>query len=271
MTNAGSLDSLKILFVGDVVGRPGRRAVRTIVPELLEKHGIDLCVANAENAAGGYGITRDTAQQLFDAGVDVLTGGNHLWDKKEIMEILEEDQRILRPANYPPGTPGEGSCTYRSRSGEELGVIHLVGRVFMREVDCPFRIARPLAEELRRRTPMVLVDFHAEATSEKRAMGWYLAGKVSSVLGTHTHVQTADEEILPGGTAYVTDVGMTGPFDSVIGMQKEEALGRFLTQLPAKLNPAKRDVRLSAVVLELDRETGGAVSIERIQLPLPAE
>ena len=257
---------MNVLFVGDVFGRPGRRAVRALVPRLREERRVDFCIANAENVAGGYGLTRETADQLFDAGVDALTGGNHMWDKRDIREILAEDTRVLRPANYPPDAPGLGSAVFPSAAGISVGLLHLVGRVFMKEVDCPFRLARELLGDLKRQTQVVIVDFHAEATSEKRAMGWYLDGRVSAVVGTHTHVQTADEEILPGGTAYITDVGMTGPFDSVIGVEKEPAVKRFLTQLPARLNPAKGNIRLNAALITIDDQTGTAVSIERIQL-----
>lgn len=253
---------MRILFVGDVHGRPGRRAVTRRVPALRRELGVDFVVANAENSAGGVGLTPQTASELFEAGVDVLTGGNHTWAKREAYALLESDPRLVRPANYPPGVPGQGSTVVR-RGGLSLAVLNLQGRVFMDPLDDPFRVARAEADRLRQRTPFVLVDFHAEATSEKVAMGYYLDGRVTAVVGTHTHVQTADERVLPGGTAYITDVGMTGPRDGVIGVDRQAILQRFLTQLPVRFEVASGPVQLSAVLVEADAE-GRATSIRRI-------
>ena len=258
-------DSVNVLFVSDVVGRPGRRAVRTLVPELRERYDIHLCVANGENAAAGFGLTLEIAEDLFDHGVDVLTSGNHLWDRKEIVPVLDRQTSILRPANYPDGAPGCRVAVPNLPDGTSVGVFCLQGRVFLHDSDCPFRTAEALIEDLRGRTRIILVDFHAEATSEKIAMGWFLDGRVSAVIGTHTHVQTADERILPGGTAYLTDAGMTAPFDSVIGIEKEAAIGRFLTQVPHRFEVARNDIRLQGAVVEIDRKTGRALDIRRIE------
>jgi len=256
---------LKILFIGDIVGRAGRRAVREILPGLIREEGIDFVVANGENAAGGIGITPEKAEELLALGIDVLTSGNHIWKKKEIFPYLESHPRLLRPANYPPGVPGRGSGIFLSRRGMKVGVLNLEGRVFMRPVESPFRVSERQIEYLKGETPIVVVDFHAEATSEKMAMGWFLDGEVTAVIGTHTHVQTADERVLPGGTAYITDAGMTGPLDSVIGMRKEIAIEGFLTLLPNKFQVAKGDVELQGVLLEVDEVTGLARSIRRIR------
>ncbi len=250
---------MRILMVGDVVGRPGRRAVRALVPALRQELGLDLVIANGENAAGGYGITPATAQELLEAGVDVLTSGNHIWDQKEIVPYLDQEVPLLRPLNFPPGTPGRGAL----RLGGVL-VVNLMGRVFMQPLEHPFLTIDRFLNGLRDRPPVVLVDFHAEATSEKQAMGWYLAGRVSAVLGTHTHVPTADARVLPGGTAFVTDVGMVGPRDSVIGDTKESVLERFLTLLPNRLEVAAGPVRFSSVLVEVDSATGRASAIQRI-------
>jgi len=256
---------VKILFIGDIIGSPGRSAVSLHLPGLKKKEKIDFVLANGENAAGGLGLTPKVAEQLFSYGIDALTSGNHIWDKKDILETLAKDNRILRPANYPPGVIGFGS-TVISTQGKKLGVINLSGRVFMRELDCPFRAALREIEDLKKRVEVVVVDMHAEATSEKIAMGWYLDGKVSAVIGTHTHVQTADERILPEGTAYITDVGMVGSLDSVIGVKKDVILERFLTQLPVHLDIAKKNVVLHAVLVEIDEDTAKAVSIKRIKI-----
>lgn len=253
---------MRILFVGDVHGKPGRRAVARRVPALRRELGVDFVVANAENSAGGVGLTAKTAAELFEAGVDVLTGGNHTWAKREVYELLDSDPRLVRPANYPPGVPGHGSTVLR-RGGLALAVLNLQGRVFMDPLDDPFRVAQAEVERLRQQTPFVLVDFHAEATSEKMAMGYYLDGRVTAVVGTHTHVQTADERVLPGGTAYITDVGMTGPRDGVIGVDREAILQRFLTQLPARFEVAAGPVQFNAVLVEADGD-GRATAIRRI-------
>ncbi|MCK4501984.1 MAG: TIGR00282 family metallophosphoesterase, partial [Desulfuromonadales bacterium] len=256
---------MKLLFIGDIVGRAGRKALVDHLDRLIDRHFVDLVVANGENGAAGYGLTSSVLQELFNAGVDVVTTGNHIWDKKEIMPILDRESRLLRPANYPPGLPGRGSGIYETAAGIKVGIMNLEGRVFMKNLDCPFRAADELLEEMKQVTPIVMVDFHAEATSEKEAMGYYLDGRVSAVIGTHTHVQTADEQILAGGTGYLTDVGMTGSRDAIIGNQKKNALDRFLLQLPVRLEVAKKDPLLCGVLLTIDEKTGCCEAIERIQ------
>lgn len=251
--------------MGDVVGRPGRRALATRLAGLRRSHAADVVIANGENAAGGMGLTSEAAAELFAAGVDVLTGGNHVWHRREAYDLLDSEPRIVRPANFPPGVPGRGAAVVQTASGHKVGVLNLQGRVFMQEIDDPFRIGRQQAAVLRGVVPVVIVDMHAEATSEKVAMGWYLDGKVSAVIGTHTHVQTADERVLPEGTAYISDVGMTGPRDGVIGMARESILERFLTQLPARFQVAAGPAQVNAVVVDLDGD-GRARSIERIAL-----
>ena len=256
---------MKLLFIGDVVGRAGRRTLTDHLNRLIDHHLVDLVVANGENAAAGYGLTAPVLRELFDAGVDVVTSGNHIWDKKEIMPILDREPRLLRPANYPPGLPGVGQGIYETAAGIKVGIVNLEGRVFMKNLDCPFRAADVLIDDLKKTTPIIFVDFHAEATSEKQALGFYLDGRVSAVVGTHTHVQTADERILAGGTGYLTDVGMSGSQDAIIGNQKEPALQRFLTQLPVRLEVAKKNPQLCAVVLTINEETGCCEAIERLQ------
>jgi metallophosphoesterase (TIGR00282 family) len=256
---------LKILFVGDIVGRAGRRILSERLGRLIDLHYIDLVVANGENAAAGFGITAGIARELFDSGVDVLTSGNHIWDKREIFDILDREKRLLRPANYPGNLPGRGAGIFATAAGIKVAVVNLEGRVFMKNLDCPFKVGARLVDEAREQTPIVLVDFHAEATSEKQAMGFFLSGKVSAVVGTHTHVQTADEKILDGYTGYLTDAGMTGSQDAIIGNQKEPALERFLTQLPVRLEAAQKDPLLCGVLLTVDEETGRCEAIERIQ------
>jgi len=256
---------MRLLFIGDIVGKPGRDLLRQGLPGLVECHQIDFVIANAENSAGGFGITREIGEQILDLGVDVMTSGNHIWDKKEALDYIGTEPRLLRPANYPAGVPGNGSYLARSRDGRSVGVISLMGRVFMLNIDDPFSVVLREIDRLRERARIIFVDFHAEATSEKLAMGWYLDGKVSAVVGTHTHVQTADERILPKGTAYLTDAGMTGPHDSIIGVEVEAALGRFLTALPARFETATANPRLNAVIVEADDRTGLATDIERIQ------
>jgi metallophosphoesterase (TIGR00282 family) len=252
---------MKILFVGDIVGKPGRSAVQKIVPRLRKEHGLDYCIGNSENSAGGAGITPESADELLQT-LDLLTSGNHTFSKREITPYLDKPgSRQLRPANYPEGTPGRGA----GMAGK-LGVINLEGRVFMKPLDCPFRTADKLIAQLRGDgVRCILVDMHCEATSEKNAMGHYLDGRVSAVLGSHTHIQTADERVLRGGTAYVTDVGMCGPWESVIGLRKENAIERFLTQRHSPFEMANADVRLQGAIVEIDDETGRAVSIARVQ------
>ncbi|HOD36849.1 MAG TPA: TIGR00282 family metallophosphoesterase [Syntrophales bacterium] len=257
---------MKLLFIGDVVGKPGRRAVRDLLPRIIHRHDIDLAVANVENAAGGFGVTRAVVEEIYESRVDVLTTGNHIWDKKEVMEFIDEYETLLRPANYPVGTPGKGSVLFPVRNGFRAAVLNLSGRVFMKPVDCPFRVAEIEIHALKQKTKVIIVDMHAEATSEKQALGWFLDGEVSAIIGTHTHVQTADETILPKGTAYITDVGMTGPFDSVIGVEKETVIERFLTCRPNKFEVARGDVRLQGVVIDIDPETGRARTVERLSL-----
>ena len=256
--------SVRILFIGDIVGSPGRTAISRELHRLVDRHAVDLVIANGENAAGGFGITPDTAAELYRQGVHLLTSGNHIWDKKDNSGFLDREERIIRPLNYPPGTPGRGSTVVETPAGIKVGVLNLEGRVYMKNLDCPFRCADAELAELRKETPIILLDFHAETTSEKASLGWYLDGRVSAVVGTHTHVQTADERILPGGTAYITDVGMTGSFDSVIGVDKGQAIQRFLTQQSVKFDIPKKDLRINAVVIGVDTKTGKAVSIERI-------
>src|SRR5712692_9612866 len=257
---------MRLLFIGDIVGRPGRELVRQGLHGLVEHHRIDLVIANAENAAAGFGITREIGDHLLGWGVDVMTSGNHIWDKKEALDYIGTEPRLLRPANYPAGAPCNGSYLARTRHGRSVGVVNVMGRVFMLNIDDPFQIVLREIEALRQRARIIFVDFHAEATSEKVAMGWHLDGKATAVVGTHTHVQTADERILPKGTAYLTDVGMTGPHDSIIGVEIDAALGRFLNALPAKFETATGNPRLNAVVIEADEQTGRATDIERISL-----
>ena len=259
---------MRLLFIGDIVGKPGRTALKELLPGLVSKRKIDFVVVNAENAAGGSGITPPIAKELIGYGADLLTSGDHIWKRKEAEELLQTNERVLRPLNYPDGAPGSGSAIIELEEGVKIGVINLVGRIFMQAVECPFRAARKEIEKIKRSTPNIFVDLHAEATSEKIALGWYLDGSVTALLGTHTHVQTADEKILPGGTAYITDVGMTGPFDSVIGRKKEQILTRFLTQMPTRFEMADKDIRLNGAIINFDTKTGKADSIERVQKKL---
>ncbi len=259
---------MRILFIGDIVGKPGRQAIEGLLERTVADHRIDFTVANGENAAGGMGITPAIAFDFLDLGVDVLTSGNHIWAKKEIVPFLDEEERLLRPANYPDGAPGRGTGVFRLSSGRKVGVVNLEGRVFMRNLDCPFRAGEREIEKLREETPIILVDFHAEASSEKMALAWFLNGKASAILGTHTHVQTADERILSGGTAYITDAGMTGPLASVIGIRRQIAVDRFLTQIPWKFDVATEEIELQGVILEIEEETGKSRSIQRLRVPL---
>jgi metallophosphoesterase (TIGR00282 family) len=240
--------------------------VRQGLQAIVDHHQIDLVIANAENSAAGFGITREIGEQLLDWGVDVMTSGNHIWDKKEALDYIGIEPRLLRPANYPAGAPGRGSYLARTRDNTSVGVVNVMGRVFMLNIDDPFAVVLKEIEELKSRARIVFVDFHAEATSEKIAMGWHLDGKVTAVVGTHTHVQTADERVLPRGTAYITDVGMTGPHDSIIGVEIAAALGKFLTALPAKFETATGNPRLNAVIVDADEQTGKAAGIERLSL-----
>jgi 2',3'-cyclic-nucleotide 2'-phosphodiesterase len=261
---------MRILFIGDIVGRPGRDLTRRGVPALIEHHAIDLVIANVENAAAGFGVTREIGEAIRGYGVDVMTSGNHVWDKKEAIDYVALEPRLLRPANFPAGVPGSGRCVVPTRRGEPVAVLNLMGRVFMVPTDNPFDVALREVETARREARVVIVDFHAEATSEKIAMGWHLDGRVTAVIGTHTHVQTADERILPGGTACLTDVGMTGPHDSIIGVDKGVILQRFLTSMPAKYETATGDPRLHAVIVTADPDTGKATAIERLSLTAQA-
>lgn len=255
-------DNIGLLFIGDVIGRPGRRSLKHFLPLLKEKYRPAVVIANGENAAGGIGMTDSVYKEMM-SHVDVVTSGNHIWDKREALTLLEREPRLLRPANYPPRNPGKGTCVFESWNGKKIGILNLQGRVFMEPVDCPFRSADNILVKLRVETPVILVDFHAEATSEKQALGWYLDGRVSAVIGTHTHVPTADEKILPGGTAFLTDIGMAGGLDSVIGIKKEQALERFLTARPQRFEPSKAGLVFSAAYIEVDAITGKAVSIQR--------
>ncbi|MDD5431637.1 MAG: TIGR00282 family metallophosphoesterase [Candidatus Omnitrophica bacterium] len=256
---------MKILFIGDVVGRPGRDAINKLLPKLKKEHNLSFVIANAENAAGGSGITQKTAAELFGAGVDVLTSGDHIWKKSEILEFIKEEERILRPANFPAGAPGRGFSIFKAANGIKVGVINVNGRVFMEALECPFRTALAAQETISKETKIIIVDIHAEATSEKVALGWFLDGKVSAILGTHTHIQTADEKILPQGSAYITDAGMTGPYNSVIGRKVENVLDKFLSAIPVKFEVAEENVQLHGVVLDIDESSGKARSILRLQ------
>ncbi len=260
---------MKVLFIGDIVGKTGRTATKALIPTIVNRYKIDLVVANGENAAGGFGITEKIVSELLNGGVHIITTGNHVWDKKEFITQISKEDRVLRPLNYPPGVPGYGSLLYPLRDGTKVAVINLSGRVFMSPIDCPFRIGKAEIERLSSETNIIIIDFHAEATSEKIAFGYYMDGKVSAVIGTHTHVQTADEKILPGGTAYITDVGMTGPGDSVIGIEKEQIIERFLTSMPMRFETAQGNGILSALVIEINEESGKSTAVQRLQLKYP--
>ena len=256
---------MNVLFIADIFGSPGRRAVRDLLPELVSSMGIDFLIANVENAAAGFGVTKDILTELKAAGVECMTSGNHIWDRREALPLLDQEPLLLRPHNFPPGVPGCGAKLFRTRAGVPVGVVNLMGRVFMTDTDCPFRTADAVLQTMRGQAKVIFVDFHAEATAEKIALCWYLDGRVSAVIGTHTHIPTADATILPKGTAYLTDVGMTGPFDSVIGVDKSQVLERFLTGRNVRFHPAEMDVRLYAVVLSVDPATGRASAMERIE------
>ena len=261
---------MKLLFIADIVGQPGRRAVKELVPRLRQIHQLDAVVANGENSAGGSGITFKTAQEIFEGGVDIITCGDHLWDQKEVVELLENERRFVRPLNYPAGTPGQGSTLLKFKDKPPLAVVNLQGRTFMPPLENPFQAVLQEVERLRPITKSILVDFHAEATSEKIALARMLDGRVSAVVGTHTHVQTADEFIFPGGTAFLCDAGFTGPHDSVIGREFEPIIQRFLTSMPQKFEVAKGRVLLQGVLIEFDSESGRAQHIQRVSEPLPS-
>ena len=270
---------ITILFGGDIVGKPGRDAVRVLVPRLRKRHGVDCVIVNAENAAGGSGVTPEIVEELLGSGVDVLTSGDHIWRNKAVYQIMGREERLLRPANYPEDAPGKGRVTISLPCGAKIGVVNVIGRVFMKPADCPFRAAAREVDALRAETALIVVDVHAEATSEKIALGRYLDGRVTAVVGTHTHVQTADERLLPGGTAYITEAGMTGPCESILGREIEAVVRHFVTQLPERFEVAHEGVEFQGVLVRADEATGKAVSIERIreqlnpksQIPNPKE
>lgn len=257
---------MKVIFVGDVVGEPGRDMLRDYLPRLKEKHRCDVAIVNVENMAGGFGITPNTVLEAYQAGAHLLSGGNHSFDKKEIYKLLDEDPYIVRPANYPIGSPGKGWATYALPGGIKIALVNLMGRTFMDPLDCPFQKADEILEELKPITHNIIVDMHAEATSEKMAMGWYLDGRVSAVVGTHTHVQTADERILDQGTAFISDLGMTGPYDSIIGVKKEIVIEKFITKRGRRFETASGDPWLCGVLIDIDESTGKATSIERLRI-----
>jgi hypothetical protein len=258
---------MKILAIGDIVGKPGRLAIKKFVGK-IKKTQVDFVIANGENCAGGSGYTENTVKELFSYGVDVITSGDHVFKKKEVLDVITKENRLLRPANYPEGVPGCGYITLPVKGDVQIAVINILGRVFLKPINCPFRTIESIISQVKKITPNIIVDFHAEATSEKIAMGWFLDGKISALLGTHTHVQTADERILPKKTAYITDIGMTGPIDSVLGRDINKVLDHFLTNMPAKFDMAKENVQLQGVLVEIDEKTGQAQDIKRIKLKL---
>jgi len=257
---------MRALLGGDVIGSPGRRVLARHLPAVVERHRIDYTVVNVENLAGGFGVTAPTCREVLELGAHVMTSGNHIWDKREVLDFLPDEPRLLRPYNYPAGCPGTGLHLGETADGVRVAVVNLQGRVFMPPIDCPFRAADLALAEIGESADVILVDMHAEATSEKVAMGWHLDGRVAGVVGTHTHVPTADERILPGGTAYLTDLGMTGPYDSVIGVDRQVILGRFLNAMPARFETAKGPASFCGAILEIDPGTGRATAIERIRL-----
>lgn len=258
------MSQLNILFIGDIIGKYGRQITRELLPDLKKEYVPDLTIANGENSAHGYGITEKVYKELCTMGIDVITMGNHVWDKKEFVKTVDKCPKVIRPANYPPGVPGRDHIIIESR-GTKIGIINLIGRVFMQALDCPFRVGEALVNKLREETPIILVDIHAEATSEKCALAYFLDGKVSAVIGTHTHVMTADERILPGGTAFISDLGMVGSYDSIIGMDRKAILARFLTQMPHKFEPAEKGTKVfNAIFLKIDPASGKAQEIKRI-------
>ncbi|MBI4699402.1 MAG: TIGR00282 family metallophosphoesterase [Nitrospirae bacterium] len=260
---------MKVLFIGDIVGEPGRKALKEGLPNLIERLKVDFIIANAENAAGGFGITSAVGEEIFALGIDVLTSGNHIWDKKDALTYIQKESNLLRPANYPETVPGKGSIVAKTSAGEKIAVLNISGRVFMGTIDCPFKTAKKEIQKLREQTNVIIVDLHAETTSEKSAFGWYVDGEVGAVIGTHTHVQTADETVLPKGTAFITDVGMTGPINSVIGVKKDLIIGKFLNYIPVRFETAKGPAILAAVVIDIDPKSGHALGIQRLQLKFP--
>ena len=261
---------MKILFIGDVVGKPGRQAVAQVVPKLRRERDVEMVIANGENSAHGAGLTASTVKELLAAGVDVITSGDHVWDQKEIYEVIDREPRLIRPLNYPSPAPGRGSVVVTVAERFSVAVLNLVGRVYMPATDCPFKAAQAEVTRLRKQTNIIFVDMHAEATSEKMAMGWFLDGQVSAIAGTHTHVATADERVLPKGTAFISDAGMTGPHDSVLGRDSQAVISRFLTQLPQRLEVAEHDIVLNGVIVDVDENTGLARRIERVRVPYKA-
>jgi metallophosphoesterase (TIGR00282 family) len=260
---------MKVLFIGDIVGKVGRVTTKALLPTIVNRYKIDFIIANGENLAGGFGVTDKTALEVFNLGVHVITTGNHVWDKKEFVSQIAKIDNILRPLNYPPDAPGYGSIVHHFSNGAKVAVINISGRVFMSNIDCPFRTAKDEVEKLKAVTNMIIIDFHAEATSEKIAFGYFMDGTVSAVIGTHTHVQTADEKILSGGTAYITDVGMTGPSNSVIGIEIDQVIQRFLTNIPTRFETAKGEGIFSAVVFDIDEESGKSAAIQRLLITYP--
>ncbi|TES92513.1 MAG: TIGR00282 family metallophosphoesterase [Candidatus Cloacimonadota bacterium] len=262
---------MRILIIGDIVGRPGRCLLSMILPQIKEELSADFTIANGENAAGGFGITPKIARKIRSYGIDCITSGNHVWDRKEIIDFLPETDFLLRPANYPPMNPGRGSRIFSLNNERKIGVINLQGRTYMKNIDCPFRVGETIINEMRKETKIIIVDFHAETTAEKKAFAWFIDGKVSLVFGTHTHVQTADESIFPKGTGYITDIGMTGSFDSVIGVKKYSSINFFLKQTPERFDAAKKDRRMNGIFVEIDDVTGKTLKIERIERKVPDE
>lgn len=260
---------MKILFIGDIVGKVGRVTTKALLPTVIDKYKVNFVIANGENIAGGFGLTDKTALEILNLGIHVITTGNHVWDKKEFVSQISKIDRVLRPLNYPPGVPGYGSFLHTFPNGLQIAVINISGRVFMSNIDCPFRVGKEEVEKISEKTKLIIIDFHAEATSEKIAFGYFMDGKVSAVIGTHTHVQTADEKILPGGTAYITDVGMTGPSNSIIGIEIYQIIQRFLTNIPVRFETAKGEGIFSAVVFDIDEETGKSTAIQRLQIAYP--
>jgi metallophosphoesterase (TIGR00282 family) len=255
---------IKIFFIGDIVGRPGRRIVKTFLQNIINTEMIDLVIANGENSAGGFGINQQICQELLAAGVDVITMGNHTWDNKEVYQVLERERRLIRPANYPGGTPGEGYYIAETQKGVQVGVVNILGQVFLEPLACPFQAANECIADIKKKTNIIIVDFHAEATSEKTALGWYLDGRVSAVLGTHTHITTADERILPKGTGYITDVGMTGPSNSILGIDPNIVIKKFITHLPARFEVASGPIELNGIILEIN-DSGATTAIRRVR------